>query len=72
MSRIDQKVWNEKPMLLLSTSPGKRGGANVMEATKNLLPHFGGNVISDFSLPSFYDNFKDGEIVEESFSSDLN
>jgi len=29
-SRIENKVWADKPMLLLSTSPGGRGGAPVM------------------------------------------
>ncbi len=29
LSRIDQKLWKGKPMLLLSTSPGARGGASV-------------------------------------------
>ena len=27
MSRIDGKLWNDKPMLLMATSPGRRGGA---------------------------------------------
>ncbi|MDX8552735.1 NAD(P)H-dependent oxidoreductase [Tenacibaculum sp. 1B UA] len=67
MSRIEQKVWHNKPMLLLSTSPGARGGASSMEIAKNGFPHMGANVIADFSLPKFYDNFKSGKIVNEEF-----
>ncbi|MDO6676133.1 NAD(P)H-dependent oxidoreductase [Tenacibaculum sp. 1_MG-2023] len=67
MSRIEQKVWHNKPMLLLSTSPGARGGSSSMEIAKNGFPHMGANVIADFSLPKFYDNFKSGKIVNEEF-----
>lgn len=70
-SRIEQSIWAEKPMFLASTSPGARGGANVMQVVKNSIPFFGGNVITDFSLPLFYDNFKEDKIVEEEKSKEL-
>ena len=63
-SRLDPKVWMSKPLFLAATSPGGRGGMNALEITKNLMPHYGGNLIVDFSLPSFYDNFKEGTIAE--------
>ncbi|MFK5880038.1 MAG: NAD(P)H-dependent oxidoreductase [Flavobacteriaceae bacterium] len=63
MSRIDKEVFKNKPMLLMAASPGGRGGAGVLAAAKSTFPHLGGNIVADFSLPSFYDNFKDGEIV---------
>ncbi|MBT5925131.1 MAG: NAD(P)H-dependent oxidoreductase [Verrucomicrobia bacterium] len=56
-SRANQKVWGEKPMVLLSTSPGPRGGATVMEAAKATFPRMGANLVAHFSLPSFYENF---------------
>lgn len=56
-SRQKKEVWSHKPMLLLSTSPGKRGGQNALEAAKISLPHYGGNIKATFSLPSFNDNF---------------
>ena len=56
-SRIHQKVWSDKPMLLLSTSPGPRGGASVMEAAKATFPRMGAKLVAHFSLPSFYENF---------------
>ena len=65
MSRIEQKLWNNKPMLVMATSPGGRGGASVLSIAKAGFPHMGGNIVSDFSLPNFYDNFKDGSIVNE-------
>ena len=62
-SRIEKEVWNNTPMLLMATSPGARGGASVLAIAKSGFPYLGGNIVADFSLPSFYDNFKDGKIV---------
>ena len=71
-SRAEQNVWQDKPMLLLSTSPGARGGATVMEAAKATFPRMGADLAASFSLPSFYDHFssQDG-INEPSLSSQL-
>ncbi|MDX8376400.1 MAG: NAD(P)H-dependent oxidoreductase [Mariprofundales bacterium] len=56
-SRINGKVYQNKPMLLLATSPGGRGAASVLALASNSMNHFGGIVKLSFSLPSFYDNF---------------
>ncbi|SDL88689.1 NADPH-dependent FMN reductase [Chryseobacterium taihuense] len=57
-SRIkDRAVWNEKPMLLMATAPGGRGGLGVLEAAEKRFPLHGGNIIETFSLPFFNDNF---------------
>jgi len=62
-SRITQKLWNNIPMFVMATSPGSRGGANVLAIAKSGFPYMGGNIIADFSLPNFYDNFKEGKII---------
>ena len=64
-SRIEQKLWSDKPMLLLATSPGGRGGATVLAAAGATFPHMGGNIAASFSLPSFYDNFSADEGVTD-------
>jgi chromate reductase len=56
-SRINGKVFQQKSMLLMATSDGKRGGASVLEIAKNAFPRYGADIKSTFSLPSFYDNF---------------
>lgn len=56
-SRIDQKVFQGKPMLLLSTSPGPGGASNVLAAAAGSAPYFAGDVKAQLSVPSFYDNF---------------
>ena len=71
MSRIDGKVWNGVPMLLMATSPGARGGASVLEIAKNRFPFMGGNIVAEFSFPSFNDNFKEGNVIHENLNDDL-
>lgn len=56
LSRVDRKFLNEKKILLMSTSPGQRGGASALEYVKNQFPRFGGEIIQSFSLPRFYEN----------------
>ena len=53
-SRINMKTFQEKPMLLLATSPGPRGGSSVLEIAKGRFPFQGGVVKGSFSLPSFF------------------
>lgn len=64
-SRSEQQVWGDKPMLLLSTSPGPRGGATVMEAAKATFPRMGAQLKGGFSLPSFHDNFSDSRGITD-------
>jgi len=53
----NQTVWRNKPMFLLATSTGQRGGLSVLEMAKNRFPRHEGNVVETFSLPNFNDNF---------------
>ncbi|MEC3907965.1 NAD(P)H-dependent oxidoreductase [Tamlana sp. 2201CG12-4] len=71
MSRIDGKLWSNKPMLLMATSPGGRGGASVLEIAKNRFPYMGGNIVSEFSLPAFGTNFSEEKIIDEALNSEL-
>lgn len=56
-SRIEVKMFQNKPMVLLATSPGQRGGIGALTAALNSLPHFGADIKGSFSLPLFNDNF---------------
>ncbi len=74
VSRIkDRAVWNEVPMLLMSTSPGARGGAGVLEASSKRFPIHGGNIIDTFSLPFYSDNLDraTGLITNEEKANEL-
>ena len=69
LSRVDRHFLQQKKLLLMSTSPGKRGGAAAVEYCKNQLPRLGAEILESFSLPQFYENFdsEKGEIVNEIF-----
>ncbi|GKT12431.1 MAG: chromate reductase, NAD(P)H dehydrogenase (quinone) [Thiomicrorhabdus sp.] len=56
-SRINSKVYQDKTMILLATSPGPGGAGNILTSAINAMPHFGGLVKGHFSLPYFYNNF---------------
>ncbi|WP_350287400.1 NAD(P)H-dependent oxidoreductase [uncultured Croceitalea sp.] len=71
LSRLDIKIWKERPMLLMATSPGERGGTTVLQSASTYFPFLGAKIIATYSLPSFYDNFKDGEIIEENLKKEL-
>jgi chromate reductase, NAD(P)H dehydrogenase (quinone) len=72
-SRIDMKVFQNKPVLMLSTSPGPSGAQSVLTAAQNSAPYFAANVIGAISLPSFYDNFdvEKGVVTNETFNQSL-
>jgi chromate reductase, NAD(P)H dehydrogenase (quinone) len=72
-SRITVKVFQGKPMLLMATSPGARGGGFVLEIAKNALPRYGADIKAIFSLPSFDINFdvEKGVISNPEFDNQL-
>jgi chromate reductase, NAD(P)H dehydrogenase (quinone) len=73
LSRIPQrKAFGNKPILLMATSPGPRGGATVLEIAKNRLPFSGGIVLESFSLPSFHENFSEkGQLINKEMENEL-
>jgi chromate reductase len=56
-SRINKDVFQHKPALFLSTSPGPGGAASVLASAVNSAPYFAANLKSSMSVPSFHDNF---------------
>ncbi|MCO4800107.1 MAG: NAD(P)H-dependent oxidoreductase [Colwelliaceae bacterium] len=72
-SRIDQKLFQSKPMVLLATSPGPGGASNVLNSAVTSAPYFAGEVKASLSIPSFFDNFdmKDQSITSELFLTKL-
>jgi chromate reductase, NAD(P)H dehydrogenase (quinone) len=62
-SRIDGKVFQNKPCVFLSTSPGARGGASVLAQAVNSAPYFGAELKGSLSVPSFSAAFDTKEQV---------
>ncbi|MEM7287173.1 MAG: NAD(P)H-dependent oxidoreductase [Actinomycetota bacterium] len=56
-SRIDMRVYQDKPAVLFSTSIGPSGGANVLKTAVMSGQFFGYDVKASLSIPSFHDNF---------------
>ncbi len=56
-SRIDPKVYQGKPMVMLATSPGPGGAGSVLNQAIQSAPFGGGEVKAALSLPGFYEIF---------------
>lgn len=66
LSRKELKFFHEKPVLLLSTSKGGRGGKTNLAVLESVyIRMFAARVTGSFSLPSFSENFQDGKIINE-------
>ncbi|MDR3273394.1 MAG: NAD(P)H-dependent oxidoreductase [Flavobacteriaceae bacterium] len=74
-SRIRMKVYENKPVLLLATSPGQGGAQSVLSSAvaSFSLPYYGAKLLGSFSLPDFYDNFDEekGQIINNEFDTKL-
>tara|TARA_R110001606_G_scaffold345607_1_gene494505 strand:+ start:385 stop:900 length:516 start_codon:yes stop_codon:yes gene_type:complete len=70
-SRIEKAVYQDKPIAVLSTSPGPGGANSVLAQTINSMPFFKGNIVGSLSVPNFYDVMKDGEVVDASVKQAL-
>ncbi|MSU89401.1 NADPH-dependent FMN reductase [Rhodobacteraceae bacterium 2CG4] len=44
MSRIDMKLWQDKPVVFLAATPGPRAGAGVLGHQAQLAPFFGADL----------------------------
>lgn len=63
-SRIEKAVYQDKPIAVLSTSPGPGGASSVLAQAVNSMPFFKGNVVGSLSVPNFYDVMKDGVVQD--------
>ena len=53
ISRVNMKFLGDKPVLLLSTSPGKNGGATNLAQMAKLLPWWGAQLVENQSFGNF-------------------
>ncbi len=71
LSRLELKFFYNKPMLLMSTSPGERAAKSAFDMGHDRFPRHDAQIVSTFNLPSFNDNFKNGEVVDEQLNTKL-
>lgn len=71
MSRAEQKTFCQKPMLLMATSPGARGGQSVLNMATDRFPRHDAEIAGIFSLPAFGTNFQDGKLINVELNNQL-
>ena len=72
-SRINQKVFQNKPTVYLATSPGPGGAGSVLASAKGSAQFFGVDLKTAVSVPNFYNVFdaQTGRIDEPNALADL-
>jgi len=63
ISRMEGSLWEDKPMLLLATSPGGRGGKSVLDLAINSFKFMSKGSLHSFSLPVFQTNFTEEQVT---------
>ncbi|EPX81636.1 NADPH-dependent FMN reductase [Litoreibacter arenae] len=73
LSRINKEVFQGKPMVILSASPGKGGGASVMAAAKTSAGFFGADLKGSLSVGRFGETFdkEQGQLIAPDLVSGL-
>ena len=68
LSRLEGKLFQGKPVLLMSASPGPRGGRTNLANMKSVFPHWGAAaVFADFHVGNFHQTF---DVQKQAFASD--
>ncbi|MBX2828996.1 MAG: NAD(P)H-dependent oxidoreductase [Flavobacteriaceae bacterium] len=57
LSRMDRNYGAGKKAMVVSASPGGRGGLSANEYLTGALPRTGAEVVSSVTFPKFYENF---------------
>ncbi|MBO0323066.1 NAD(P)H-dependent oxidoreductase [Muricauda sp. CAU 1633] len=70
LSRLDRKFLEGTKVFLMSASGGKRGAKGSLEVVNSLLPRFGGEVVSTFSMPGFHENFEKEDITNDALKKE--
>ena len=63
------KLLADKPVLLLSTSPGEKGGASNLALLTKLLGYQGAKIVGSYSRGSYGQHFTDGKADAETQSA---
>lgn len=71
-SRVKLKMFDNKKIVLLSASPGGRGGKGSLDIAAERFPRHGAQILATFSLPFFEKNFQPGiGITDEALRKSL-
>jgi len=71
-SKVERNMWLDKPMILLATSPGARGGITGLEIAVERFAFMNAKVVGHLAMPSFFDNFEEGiGVTDEGYRKEL-
>lgn len=72
-SRINAEVFQGKPMVIMSTSPGPYGAANVLKTATDSAGFFAADIRGSLSVPSFFDTFdaESGKLTDTGLAAAL-
>lgn len=70
-SRYKHQFLAGKKIFLAAASPGQGGAAASLKYAKTAFTIFGGEVVETLSFPSFYDNFKNGIVVNPDLEKEI-
>ncbi len=72
-SRINRQVFQNKPVIMLATSPGPGGAATVLSVAQGSAPHFSADLKGAISVPNFYDNFDvdSGQLINKALIDNI-
>ncbi|MEP3247518.1 MAG: NAD(P)H-dependent oxidoreductase [Sneathiella sp.] len=72
-SRIDPKVYQNKPAIFLSASPGPGGASSTLKSAETSAKFWGADLQATLSVPSFYTVFdiEAGKLKEEDLRAKL-
>jgi chromate reductase, NAD(P)H dehydrogenase (quinone) len=65
LSRQEGKIFQDKPVVFLSTSEGERGGASVMKHILEIMPYRGAVIVGGFSIGNFSQKIQNDQFVDE-------
>lgn len=72
-SRINAEVFQAKPMVIMSTSPGPYGASNVLKTANDSAGFFAADIRGSLSVPNFYDTFDvdKGQLSDTNLATEL-
>lgn len=64
LSRIGRKVFNNKPTVFLSATPGGRAGASVLEHIERIMPHQGAQLVGVYGVGRWGKKVVEGQLID--------
>ncbi|MCI5059242.1 MAG: NAD(P)H-dependent oxidoreductase [Flavobacteriales bacterium] len=65
LSRMGGKIFQEKPVLFLGTSPGGRGAASVLKHIQDIMPYRGAKIVGIYGVSNFHDKISNDELIDQ-------